>query len=827
MDSRRAMLAGVCLVTGCWSVASASGVARNPAALTEPPLSASSSNWYQDAFPWNETAIPSFAARFDTTAILVKSGLDIGPPDGLNSFDVPGDSIVVFVSGGTPPVRVDLVFRILPGPGNYRTVGNATSGLTPIPAAFPLSPGGRPPVTPNVGSSNFWESLLANNGPFGTPGGHAGGVWNPNVWNSARCDTAEANLFPRGVGAPLATRFQSTYHEEELGIGAGDAYTPSTVVRSGLGLERHKCFLATNTALPTDIDCEHDPDGIETPASGTTPGVYDLTWVLATGSGYGADIGVHPYGRQYTIEGTKIIPDGLLTPGAHVEYFWRMAEGGSTALAAMMPDTNVVVPQNGEGNQDGHRWQEFSVLPDRWKEVGRTHPLGLLTGSPACMLVVDAQDGTFGDELAWVSAADTIGITSNQKWGAHNGWHAMGGGRDINVAANNVDRAGRPGFIAEHAGSPGTTWDLYQIKGAGGPRPAGSFGARYAHLDYPNTQINDKRQQGAPTLEHLKGFYKTILWLSGNLSQSVMGPSGDRSSDDQQIIKDWLLSGSSASPFSLNRIFWAMGSGFVESNENEPDFWSQPDLDLNYLGVALQNGAYCVDSGNLKTTITVSGRNDSLYHGEWGLRSPCGHSNDVLGVGLGAVTASSYVWTDYEDPNPADGVTYPAGVYKKWRSTSPWAAITEGYSIVDLATSPRLTPVVDTRGRSVYLGHVLCFLSRNSSCQVVAGTCLSPLDVPNGTLADFVSLANNPLSTGFARIHFGLSNADRVQINVYDVAGRKVRELANRAFNAGEHDVVWDGADDAGRRMVEGVYFVEVRFGGRAIREAKRLVILK
>jgi flagellar hook assembly protein FlgD len=47
-----------------------------------------------------------------------------------------------------------------------------------------------------------------------------------------------------------------------------------------------------------------------------------------------------------------------------------------------------------------------------------------------------------------------------------------------------------------------------------------------------------------------------------------------------------------------------------------------------------------------------------------------------------------------------------------------------------------------------------------------------------------------------------------VQVNIYDVAGRRVRLLADRVFPAGEQTLVWDGADDGGRKVARGVYFV-------------------
>jgi len=309
-----------------------------------------------------------------------------------------------------------------------------------------------------------------------------------------------------------------------------------------------------------------------------------------------------------------------------------------------------------------------------------------------------------------------------------------------------------------------------------------------------------------------------------------MGPSGARGSDDINLLKSWLAAGCQANVLCANRGFWAMGDGFVEGNEKEADLSKQPDLDLNYLGVALRNGAFRVESGLTRTTIRLPAANDSLYHGEWGVRNTCTHSDDVLQVGTGAVQTFSSVWTNYEDPNTLDAVTYPSSIYKKWDSSKPWAAITEGFSIMDLVTSPK-NVTVDTKGRSTYFSQVLWYLSRNSSCQTANGQGIIPLDVPNisdgNMLVDFVNLRNNPMMVGMARIHFGLARDDRVQIKVYDVTGREVRELANRAFKAGEHDIVWDGTDNSGRPVARGVYFTQVRYRESAFSDAKKLTVLR
>jgi hypothetical protein len=61
---------------------------------------------------------------------------------------------------------------------------------------------------------------------------------------------------------------------------------------------------------------------------------------------------------------------------------------------------------------------------------------------------------------------------------------------------------------------------------------------------------------------------------------------------------------------------------------------------------------------------------------------------------------------------------------------------------------------------------------------------------------------------GESKVVLGIAQTGRVQVHVYDVAGRKVRMLADRVFPAGEQTLVWDGTDDGGRKVARGVYFV-------------------
>jgi photosystem II stability/assembly factor-like uncharacterized protein len=55
-------------------------------------------------------------------------------------------------------------------------------------------------------------------------------------------------------------------------------------------------------------------------------------------------------------------------------------------------------------------------------------------------------------------------------------------------------------------------------------------------------------------------------------------------------------------------------------------------------------------------------------------------------------------------------------------------------------------------------------------------------------------------------IGFTLARAGRARLGVFDLAGRRVRTLADGEHGAGRHDVAWDGRDDAGRAVRAGSY---------------------
>ncbi len=70
----------------------------------------------------------------------------------------------------------------------------------------------------------------------------------------------------------------------------------------------------------------------------------------------------------------------------------------------------------------------------------------------------------------------------------------------------------------------------------------------------------------------------------------------------------------------------------------------------------------------------------------------------------------------------------------------------------------------------------------------------------------------NPFN-GSVLLRFSLATATTVHVDVYDVAGQRVRRLLHEARGAGHHAVEWDATDDAGGALASGIYLFRLQAG--------------
>jgi hypothetical protein len=84
------------------------------------------------------------------------------------------------------------------------------------------------------------------------------------------------------------------------------------------------------------------------------------------------------------------------------------------------------------------------------------------------------------------------------------------------------------------------------------------------------------------------------------------------------------------------------------------------------------------------------------------------------------------------------------------------------------------------------------------------------------------------LSKSNPRIAFGVDGADPndiVSLKIFDVTGRCVRTLASSRRDPRANTMIWDGRNDAGMALPNGVYRAQLRTESRSV--SKRLVILR
>lgn len=82
----------------------------------------------------------------------------------------------------------------------------------------------------------------------------------------------------------------------------------------------------------------------------------------------------------------------------------------------------------------------------------------------------------------------------------------------------------------------------------------------------------------------------------------------------------------------------------------------------------------------------------------------------------------------------------------------------------------------------------------------------------------------NPF-TGSTRISYKLRDASPIKIQVFNIKGQLVRELALIHKAAGEYSYDWDGHDVHGHKCAGGIYLYKIKSGSYSA--SKKMVLLR
>ncbi len=142
------------------------------------------------------------------------------------------------------------------------------------------------------------------------------------------------------------------------------------------------------------------------------------------------------------------------------------------------------------------------------------------------------------------------------------------------------------------------------------------------------------------------------------------------------------------------------------------------------------------------------------------------------------------------------------------RDTLTFTATTFGYHPI---------VVYRTRGQTGLQG-VRYTLAWSTTATVGVETLEAPVEIA------LAGATPNPMR-GPGQVEFSLPARARARLEIYDIAGRRVRALLDRELEPGRHVVAWDGTGEDGAWLGAGLYWVRLEAGGRVL--TRRVTLLR
>ena len=194
------------------------------------------------------------------------------------------------------------------------------------------------------------------------------------------------------------------------------------------------------------------------------------------------------------------------------------------------------------------------------------------------------------------------------------------------------------------------------------------------------------------------------------------------------------------------------------------------------------------------------------------------------------------VSVDISDPeNPAIQQIYnPSGWFHPFNVGSSWpyayASDIYGELYVFDVSDPSNMIEMETL---TLPGFILNILPQDEFIYVSDGQ--AGIQILENSLITGVSESSNPVSaassveaypnpaSGPVTLTLTLSESSFTRVNIFDITGKSVSILAEDEFDSGNHKITWNGTNDAGNRVPDGIYVYTVSAG--AIKETGKIVI--
>jgi hypothetical protein len=364
------------------------------------------------------------------------------------------------------------------------------------------------------------------------------------------------------------------------------------------------------------------------------------------------------------------------------------------------------------------------------------------------------------------------------------------------------------------------------------------LGLEYDKYDYLDASSNWKNpmargatnaEQNGVTLPQLLG-YKAILINTGTLAGQCMWP------EDFVLFGDYLTAIICNS--NVNR------QGFILNGDNTATILegSGPAF-LTTLGAVQVEDAYngfggtpdenfCVqlESPTIPGKYGTSNSTNNYDYDAFGNWCPNQFSFDVIGTaGTGTgnrafVNVGNAARTNYAQvANQVDAA-----------ASGNFRSVVDGISYHHLSERDAVDECVGDSAHIVTatFNEIAAGLEWMFGVGSIPSLCVNPcttVDAPDVTGLDAGSTrlyqnSPNPFNPRTV-LRFSLAQTGQAELSIYDVNGRLVKTLVSGQTEAGLHEVVWDGTDEAGNAVASGVFWSQLSTDG--FKSNKKMVVLR
>ncbi len=242
--------------------------------------------------------------------------------------------------------------------------------------------------------------------------------------------------------------------------------------------------------------------------------------------------------------------------------------------------------------------------------------------------------------------------------------------------------------------------------------------------------------------------------------------------------------------------------------------------------------AHVVDSTFQVTTEALLANDPSLIIVQpHGFAQGAGDPDLVISNG----TTSRPTGTDYASSvataiKAIDSTLIPVVVHLNPASSDLWATNNTQGRLLNGSSSPCGTPAIAATGRFIHVEQARAGLRDTqanwtklanavaAAIPVDASPVPGGIDVPGLGIA-IVNTYANPFQ-GRTRVEFSVGRAGPVEMDVYDIAGRRVAHDEVGSYDAGLHSLEWNA-----ERLAAGTYILRLRQGGQS--DTRRCVLLR